>query len=112
MAEQELDPDDLQWCPMRHCLPDETGQDLIREGYRLGLSCLRCPRSVVPEYVEFGVHERDDLILYKLTFVCSCGSRDVERFVLETPDDVDAFLQGARPHRAGSHNSVMKDDLR
>jgi hypothetical protein len=50
-------------------------------------------------------------ILYKLNFVCSCRSRSVEVFVLESPDEVDAFLQGARPRRAGSHNSVMKDDL-
>jgi hypothetical protein len=44
---------------MRHCLRDETGSDLIREGYRLGLSCLRCPRSAVPEYDQMGVHEHD-----------------------------------------------------
>jgi len=97
---------------VRHCLPDETGHDLISEGHRLGLRCTQCRRNVVPGYSQIGVHGHDYRNLRRLNLVCSCGSRDVERVVLETPDEVDAFLQGERPRRSHSENVLRSGWMR
>ena len=93
---------------MRRCGFNDTGRTLVLSGQPLAVSCLRCPRRILLRPGQVDAHDEDIRPIYRLPLLCRCGSRDVERFILEAPEDITAFLGGATLERAGGHNSVMK----
>ncbi len=82
---------------MRVASVHDNCQDLLASGLPLAVSCQRCPHRVLLRARQIGVYEGDFRAIYRLPLVCRCGSKDVQRIVLETPDEEEAFLAGARP---------------
>jgi hypothetical protein len=72
-------------------------QDLLASGLPLAVSCRRCPHRVLLHARQIGVYEGDFRAIRRLPLVCRCGSKEVERIVLETPDEEEAFLAGSLP---------------
>lgn len=83
---------------MRIAEHSDTGATLVRSPVPyLGVSCSRCPHRVLLSAVQLEAHENDRRQLRRLPLVCRCGSRDVRRVLLDTPDEPQAFLAGDDP---------------
>jgi DNA-directed RNA polymerase subunit RPC12/RpoP len=63
----------------------------------LAVACSRCSRRTLLTPRQLEAHEGDRRALLRLPLLCRCGSRDVALYVIETPDDVPAFLAGDTP---------------
>ena len=84
---------------MRIAEHGDTGSTLARGPVRLlAVSCLRCPHRVLLSAKQLDAHENDRRALWRLPLVCRCGSKDVQRVLLETPDEAPAFLAGDDPN--------------
>jgi hypothetical protein len=93
---------------MRHASRNDTGDTLVKSALPvLCVNCLRCPRRIVLKAHQIGAHEGDTRTLYRLPLICRCGSKDVEKWLLDAPEEEAAFLAGATPQRQGGHNSAM-----
>lgn len=85
---------------MRFVEHNETGSTLARSSVPyLAVACLRCTRRVLLSARLLRAHEHDRRELWRLPLLCRCGSRDVQRVLLETPDETQAFLAGDDPPR-------------
>jgi hypothetical protein len=83
---------------MRIAEHGDTGATLARSSVPyLGVSCSRCPHRVLLSVVQLEVHEHDRRPLWRMPLLCRCGSRDVQRVLLDTPDETHAFLAGDDP---------------
>jgi hypothetical protein len=63
----------------------------------LGVSCRRCRHRALLSAVQLEAHENDRRQLARLPLLCRCGSKDVQRVLLDTPDEPQAFLAGDDP---------------
>lgn len=66
-------------------------------GLPLAVLCNHCGNRRLVPLARLGVHDRDRRPVIWLRLRCRCGCYDVERIVLETPDDLPSFLGGALP---------------
>ncbi len=83
---------------MRIAERNETGSTLARSSVPyLGVACRRCRRRVLLSTRDLQAHEHDRRELWRLPLLCRCGSKDVQRVLLETPDEAPAFLAGDDP---------------
>jgi hypothetical protein len=83
---------------MRICEPHDTGRALAFSGQPLGVAGGRCSRRVLLSARQLEAHENDRRALRRLPLLCRrCGSRDVELYLIETPDDAPAFVAGDTP---------------
>jgi hypothetical protein len=80
---------------MRLCDSKDTGRSLVHSGLPLAVACRRCGHRVLLKPGQVGAHEEDRCPLNRLPLLCRCGSKDVQRFLLETPDEAPSFLAGA-----------------
>lgn len=94
---------------MRVAARGDTGSSLIRSAVPLlAVSCLRCPRRVLLNAEQLEVHEHDRRELSRLPLICRCGTKDVQRFLLESPGEEAAFLAGANPSNFRPHNGTTR----
>jgi hypothetical protein len=66
----------------------------------LGVSCRRCRHRALLSTAQLEAHENDRRQLSRLPLLCRCGSKDVQRVLLDTPDEPQAFLAGHDPVEA------------
>ena len=66
----------------------------------LGVSCRRCGHRALLTSSQLEAHENDHRQLARLPLLCRCGSKDVQRVLLDTPDEPQAFLAGNDPIEA------------
>jgi hypothetical protein len=65
---------------------------VIESGLPLAVRCGYCPRRVLirrERLANFAGNYR----VCALPLVCSCGSKDVAAFILETPDEAETFIE-------------------
>jgi len=48
-----------------------------------------------------GIHEHDHRPVIRLPLLCRCGAIDVQRVILESPDEGDMFLDGRSVEGSG-----------
>ena len=82
---------------MRRCNPYDTGKTLTRGGHPLAVVCNRCSHRRLLTVRDLRAHEHDDRQLIRLPLLCRCGSKDIDLFLIETPDDHPRFLAGENP---------------
>jgi hypothetical protein len=87
---------------MRIASVHDTCQVLLASGLPLAVSCGRCSHRALLRSRQIGVYQDDYRALYRLPLLCRCGSKDVQRIVLETPDEEESFLSGSLPAPDGS----------
>lgn len=63
----------------------------------LGVSCRRCGHRTLLTIAQLEAHANDRRELSRLPLLCRCGSKDVQRVLLDTPDEPQAFLAGDDP---------------
>jgi hypothetical protein len=71
----------------------------------LGVSCRRCPHRALLSTAQLEAHENDRRQLSRLPLLCRCGSKDVLRVLLDTPDEPQVFLAGHDPAAARGQRS-------
>jgi hypothetical protein len=82
---------------MRLCEPQDTGRTVAMSGLPLAVACLRCTHRRLLTPTQLQAHENDGRELLRLPLLCRCGSRNIELYLMETPDDETAFLAGDTP---------------
>ena len=91
---------------MRPCDPYDTGETIARSGLPLAVACNRCAHRRLLTVRDLRVHEFDDRQLIRLPLLCRCGSKDIDLFLIETPDDQPRFLAGeTSTERIESHGT-------
>src|SRR4051812_19836065 len=92
---------------MRIAANGDTGSSLARSSVPyLGVVCLRCPHRVLLSAQQLEAYDGDRRELLRLPLLCRCGSKAVQRVVIETPDDAQAFLAGEVPNPAGQSDCL------
>lgn len=66
---------------------------LVGSGLPLVVSCHRCQHRKLLTAKQIGGHEGDYRAIHRLPLLCRCGSKDVDKYVLETPDEARDFLE-------------------
>jgi hypothetical protein len=66
----------------------------------LGVSCNRCGHRALLSATQLEAHRNDRRSLARLPLLCRCGSKDVQKVLLDTPDEPQAFLAGNDPVEA------------
>lgn len=83
---------------MRNATYGDTGSTLFRSAVPLlGVSCQRCSHRVLLNAEQLAAHANDRRELRRLPLLCRCGSKAVQRVLLDTPDDATDFLAGYQP---------------
>lgn len=78
---------------MRDVVEHDTGSHLARSLVpALGVICRRCRYRSLLSAVQIQAHEHDRRKLSGLPLLCRCGSKDVQRVLLDTLGERDAFL--------------------
>jgi hypothetical protein len=84
----------------------DTGSTLARRLVPLlGVSCRRCRHRTLLSTAQLQAHENDRRQLARLPLLCRCGSKDVVRVLLDTPDEPQAFLAGHDPVELGDQRN-------
>lgn len=86
---------------MRICSHKDTCRVLYARGLPLGISCQHCQRRTLLRIGILGVHEHDYRPVSRLPLLCRCGSINVQRVILESPNDGELFLSGSSPETVG-----------
>ena len=93
---------------MRIVTNGDTGSTLARSAVRLlAVSCSRCPHRVLLSAEQLEAHDNDRRELWRLPLLCRCGSKAVQRVLLETPDEAHAFLAGDGPPEAKAQGNGL-----
>src|SRR5262249_21971649 len=71
----------------------------------LGVSCRRCGHRRLLNTAQLEAHANDRRQLARLPLLCRCGSKDVLRVLLDTPDEPQAFLAGHDPVASAGQRS-------
>lgn len=80
---------------MRDVVEHDTGSHLARSAVpALGVICRRCRYRSLLSAAQLEAHENDRRRLSRLPLLCRCGSKDVQRVLLETPDERGRFFAG------------------
>ena len=82
---------------MRLCEPQDSGQTLALSGFPLAVACMRCAHRRLLTARQLHVHQDDRRQLLRLPLLCRCGSRHIELYLFETPDEVPDFLSADTP---------------
>ena len=77
---------------MRICVPNDTVAALVDNGLPLAVACHRCQHRQLVSVRQIGAHEGDYRAIHRLPLLCRCGSKNVDRYMLETLSEADAFL--------------------
>ena len=82
---------------MRLCDPQDTGQTLSLSGFPLAVACTLCGHRRLLTARQVDAHKNDRRQLLRLPLLCRCGSRQIELYLFETPDEVPDFLAADTP---------------
>jgi hypothetical protein len=82
---------------MRVCEQFEPCRSLVETGQPLAVVCQRCRHRALLTVQQLEVYPLDRRLLRHLPLLCRCGSRQIELILIETPDDIPAFLAGDLP---------------
>lgn len=97
---------------MRVVIHGDTGSVLFRSAVPLlAVSCRRCPHRVLLRAEQLEAHEHDRRELWRLPLICRCGTKDVQRFLLESPDEQAAFLAGATHSKVRPRDEATRSGL-
>ena len=77
---------------MREPAVTDSILSVIESGLPLAVRCGYCPRRVLIRRERLA-HFAGNYRVCALPLVCSCGSRDVAVFILETPDEAETFIE-------------------
>ena len=75
----------------------DTCLTLLQTGQPLGVACTRCLRRILLTARQLQAFDGDRRALHRLPLLCRCGSRDVDLYLFQTPDEGPAFLSGDTP---------------
>ncbi len=77
---------------MRSCSHDDTVAGLVDSGLPLAVSCLRCRHRTLFVTRQISAYEATYRAIDRLPLLCRCGSKDLDRFVLDGDDEAREFL--------------------
>ena len=91
---------------MRLCEPQDTGQSLALSGFPLAVACTLCGHRRLLTARQVHAHKYDRQQLLRLPLLCRCGSRHIELYLFETPDEVPDFLAVDTPLPGASRRTA------
>ncbi len=82
---------------MRACSHEDTIATLIDSGLPLALSCHRCRYRSLFGVRQMRACEGHYRAVHRLPLLCRCGSKDLDKYVLDAEGEARDFLQLAPP---------------
>ena len=77
---------------MRLCSPEDTVAALVDSGLPLALSCHRCQRRTLFGVRQIRSYEAHYRAISRLPLLCRCGSKELDRYMLDAEAEAGAFL--------------------